>query len=153
MEVDTETKKLNEHEVRVDKFDADLTQPSTHGFNFETETIQEWEKEEEISQVTNTIPGTMQGVFFEGIIQPDLLKDYDVMGFDADHCLVRYNSVELTKTFVKLTLEDLVNNYKDYPQELLEFDFEKNKNVCNNNAVWDIHNGIILKIAEGGEIT
>jgi hypothetical protein len=66
---------------------------------------------------------------------------------------VRYNTLELTKTFVQLTLEDLVQNYSGYPKEIMQFDFNKHLNVCNNNAVWDISNGTILKIAEDGVIT
>jgi len=33
---------------------------------------------------------------------PDLIKDYDVIGFDADHCLVKYNVKNLMTFVAKL---------------------------------------------------
>jgi hypothetical protein len=101
----------------------------------------------------DTIPESVKGIVFHNIEPPNLLTDYDVLGFEADNCLVKYDTLSLVKTFVQLTLEDLVNNYEGYPKELMQFDFNKHLNVCNNNSVWDIHNGTILKLAEGGVIT
>ena len=61
----------------------------------------------------------MKGVVFNEVKPPNLLTDYDVLGFEADNCLVKYDTLALTKTFVQLTLEDLVTNYDGYPKELM----------------------------------
>ena len=48
----------------------------------------------ELKQLPNerdTIPATVKELFFPGVEKPDLCLDYDVLGFDADHCLVKYN--------------------------------------------------------------
>lgn len=37
------------------------------------------------------IPPHIKKFFFQGKSPPDILQDYDVLGFDVDHCLVKYN--------------------------------------------------------------
>jgi hypothetical protein len=43
----------------------------------------------------DTIPAEVKQHFFQGVQPPNLLTDYDAIGFDADHCLVKYNVREL----------------------------------------------------------
>ena len=38
---------------------------------------------------------------------PNLTEEYDAIGFDADHCVIKYNVKELTSLIIKITLEDL----------------------------------------------
>ena len=68
---------------------------------------------------------------------PDLLLDYDVIGFDADHSLVKYDVVEFAKLVTRSFLEDMHAIY-GYPKEITEFDYENNLGTHLNNAVWDI---------------
>jgi len=39
----------------------------------------------------DTIPEELKAIFYPGMQVPDLVADYDVLGFDADHCVVKYN--------------------------------------------------------------
>jgi hypothetical protein len=78
-----------------------------------------------------------------------LLDDFDVIGFDVEHSLVKFNVRELSKLFITEHLKALVP--LGYPQEICEFDFN-NLGVCLNNTIWDIKNGTILKLGEGKRI-
>jgi hypothetical protein len=69
---------------------------------------------------------------------PNLKNDYDVIGFDADHCLVKYNIVALTHLIVDTHLKKLVQKFEGYPAEIFNFDYEKNIGTVMNNCVWDI---------------
>lgn len=75
------------------------------------------------------------------------MKDYDVIGFDADHCLVKYKLNELLVLLIKGELETLVK--LGYPPEILEFNYEEDLAFCLNASVFDIENGIVLKLVEG----
>jgi hypothetical protein len=77
---------------------------------------------------------------------PNLNEDYDVIGFDADHCLVKYDIVELTKLIVDTHLKRLTEDYEGYPKEICNFDYAKNSGTVLNNATWDIQNGNVLKL-------
>ena len=48
----------------------------------------------------DTIPESLKPQFFKDKKPPGLLTDYDVLGFDADHCFVKYNIRELTRLIV-----------------------------------------------------
>ena len=78
---------------------------------------------------------------------PDLCKDYDVLGFDADHCIVKYNIPNLTRLLTKITANDLHELYgysekiKAVPDEMM--------NISLNNMVWDIEHRTLLKLGEG----
>lgn len=37
------------------------------------------------------IPPQLKKFFFQDKSPPDILQEYDVLGFDVDHCLVKYN--------------------------------------------------------------
>jgi hypothetical protein len=39
----------------------------------------------------DTIPPEIKSHFFTTKDKPSLLRDFDVLGFDADHCIVKYN--------------------------------------------------------------
>jgi hypothetical protein len=79
------------------------------------------------------------------------LNDYDVLGFDADHCLVKYNTQALTELIVNSFLSDLTNRF-GYPK--VKFDFENGiESLMLNSVVWDIQNGTLLTLVEGKKIT
>jgi hypothetical protein len=103
-------------------------------------------------KVTDTIPESLKPYFFSGKSVPNLLE-YDAIGFDVDHCFVKYNVQELASYLVQSLLDDLQDNFEGYPSSTTEFDFDKNLDVFMNNAVWDIQHGLVLKLAEGKLIT
>ena len=74
--------------------------------------------------------------------------DYDVIGFDVDNTIVKYNLAEVSKLIIQTYLTDLHDNFKGYPKETTDFDFDNHHSLQLNNAVWDIENGNILKLAE-----
>ena len=47
------------------------------------------------------------------------MQDYDVLGFDADCCLVKYNNVELTNAVCQAYSQDLHVEEK-YPAEITQ---------------------------------
>ena len=47
------------------------------------------------TDVKDTIPANLKRYIFTDKSKPNLLTDYDVLGFDADHCIVKYNVREL----------------------------------------------------------
>jgi len=59
------------------------------------------------SSLQDTIPASLKQSIFVGKSIPDLCKDYDVLGFDADHCIVKYNIPNLTRLLTKITANDL----------------------------------------------
>jgi hypothetical protein len=75
---------------------------------------------------------------FKSQSMPSLTKDYDVIGFDADHCLVKYNIVAMTHLIVDTHLVRLVKDFEGYPPEICNFDYDKNMGTVLNNCVWDI---------------
>ena len=46
------------------------------------------------------IPESIKKYFFTGVEMPNFTKDYDAIGFDADHCLVKYNIKAVTSLLV-----------------------------------------------------
>jgi hypothetical protein len=91
--------------------------------------------------------------FFTSLKSPSLLDDYDVIGFGTDHCLVKYNVIELTETLVSASLIYLYEEFKGYPKEVITFNFDEHKEMCINGGVWDISNGTIIRLAEGCVVT
>lgn len=73
------------------------------------------------SRKKDTIPKEIKTHFWKDK-QPPNLHDYDVIGFDADHCIVKYNVRELMELLVKVELEDLHD--LGYPDEILELDIQ-----------------------------
>jgi hypothetical protein len=62
--------------------------------------------------------------FFQDKEMPNFTKDFDAIGFDADHCFVKYNIQEITRLLIKVSCEDLVKN-DGWPKEMLDFDLSK----------------------------
>ena len=52
-----------------------------------------------------------------------LNQEYDVLGFDADHCLVKYNISALVRLMIATMSEDL--REIGYPAEIQQFDTER----------------------------
>ena len=73
------------------------------------------------------------------------------MGFDADHCLVKYNIQEITKLLVKISLEDMIKD--GWPEEITDFDVNSDDlQMCLNYSLFDIDRGLLLKLGEGKKI-
>jgi hypothetical protein len=96
-------------------------------------------------------PAVLKPCFFFDQNMPSLISDYDAIGFEIDHCLVKYNNSMLTADTVISYLKDLNKNHS-YPTEVTKFT-EKLMSVFTNNIVWDIKHGLLLKIIEGKIIT
>ena len=75
-------------------------------------------------------------MFYQGKKVPDLVADYDVLGFDADHCLVKYHIKNLMLLVARILGVDL-HLKGGYPEEITHFD-DLTIDICLNNAVWDI---------------
>lgn len=73
-----------------------------------------------------------------------------MVGFDADHCIVKYNVQKLTQWMSKVLGEDLLE--AGYPAEIARID-ESFYGLGLNNAVWDIENRTFLKLVEGKEVS
>jgi len=57
----------------------------------------------------DTIPSELKQLFWTDKIPPYLLN-YDAIGFDVDHCLVKYNNLELSMDVINAYLQALVND-------------------------------------------
>jgi hypothetical protein len=95
----------------------------------------------------------MKPWFFKDQKQPNLMEDYDCVGFDVNNCLVKMNIEEVTKALILSHLEALCTKFEGYPKEIMNFNFEENFGVCLNNAIWDIENGTVIKVNERREVT
>ena len=85
---------------------------------------------------------------------PNFSEDYDAIGFDADHCLVKYDVGEVTRLIIKGGLEDL-HEYCGYPEEIMDFDLNEESEeiqACLNYGVFDIDRGLLIKLGEGKEV-
>lgn len=98
----------------------------------------------------DTIPQEIKKYFFKDIQPPNLLTDYDAIGFDADHCIVKYNNVELVSFLVKIELAEFVE--LGYPASILDFDYENDLEMCLNASIFDIDNGLVIKLAKDKEV-
>jgi hypothetical protein len=85
----------------------------------------------------DTIPVGLKQHYFRDKHPPNLVTDYDAVGFSVDHCLVKFNIKELTKLTVECHLEEL-SKLDGYPEEVTDFDWDACLSVYLNNAVWDI---------------
>ena len=97
-----------------------------------------------------TIPTALRPYYFTGLEPPDL-STYDAIGFEVDNCLVRYHMKPLTKLIIDALLTDLVTEFK-YPQEVLQFNYERMLGYYLNYAVWDIERGTVLKLTNNCEV-
>ena len=102
----------------------------------------------------DTVPPTYKKHFFPGVKMPNLSKDYDCIGFDADHCLVKYNIKTLNNVLAQIHLRDL-HEYSGFPAEVMEFNTDEDSEAmrsCLNFSLFDIDNGTLLKLGEGNEV-
>ena len=95
----------------------------------------------------DTIPAPLKPFIFSDKVAPNLAADYDVIGFDADHCLVKYNIPRLSSMINRCFAKDLTANF-GYPPEISQIPDEL-IGISLNNAVWDIENRTLLKLGEG----
>ena len=93
------------------------------------------------------MPAALKGSLFTEKTVPDLLAEYDVLGFDADHCIVKYHLPNLTRLLCKITANDLVELY-GYPEQIKEIS-DSLHGIALNNVVWDIEHRTLLKLGEG----
>ena len=96
----------------------------------------------------DTLPSKVKQEFFSDKQMPNLMRDYDVIGFDVSHTFVKYNIDFFVRHIVEGFLKDLHENF-GYPEDILDFNYSQNLGTCLNCAVWDIDNGTILKLGEG----
>lgn len=96
------------------------------------------------------IPHSVKSEYWADKEMPNLSKDYEGVGFDVDHCLVKYDVRALVKLLTKLQLKDLF--MKGYPREIMDFNYKTELDFCMNHAVWDIDTGCILKLGENKQI-
>ena len=76
-----------------------------------------------------------------------MINDYDVVGFDADHCIVKYNVRKLAELMARGMGEELRDKF-GYPEEITKMN-ESFYDLGLNNAVWDIEKRTLLKLVEG----
>mmetsp|Transcript_1328 Transcript_1328/g.1717 ORF Transcript_1328/g.1717 Transcript_1328/m.1717 type:complete len:85 (+) Transcript_1328:14-268(+) len=69
------------------------------------------------------IPQSVKDIFFKGKTVPNLSKDYDAVGFDADHCFVKYDIQAVTKLIIEAGLKDL-HEHAGYPEEIMDFNMD-----------------------------
>lgn len=78
--------------------------------------------------------------------------DYDAIGFDADHCLVKYNVTYINEFLIPMQLRDLVE-FEGFPDEVMDLDTQADGvAACLNYALWDIKTGWLLKLGPNKEI-
>ena len=99
----------------------------------------------------DTIPASLKHALFSDKEVPDLCKEYDVLGFDADHCIVKYKIPALTRLLCQITANDLVS-LCGYPEEIREVPDEL-CGIALNNVVWDIEHNTLLRLGDSKLIT
>jgi hypothetical protein len=62
----------------------------------------------------DTVPKSLKPFYWSDKKPPNLLKEYDVFGFDVDHCLAKYNVVDYVRHTYRKTMCDLSIEY-GYP--------------------------------------
>lgn len=101
--------------------------------------------EQNIPNRKDTIPPEIKEVFFKDISIPDL-NQYDVLGFDLDHCLAKYKVKPLVQLLLRISLEDF--REMGYPKEIQEFDYENDLGYCMNHSVFDVVTGLVIKLSD-----
>lgn len=100
------------------------------------------------------IPASVKKHFFTDQAPPNYTKDYDAIGFDADHCFVKYRIREFHSMLTQIELEDM-HTELGYPPEIMDFDWSLDSellSICLNYAVWDIERGYLIKLGEENKI-
>ncbi len=67
------------------------------------------------------IPEKVKQHFYSGIAPPNFTKDYHAVGFDADHCLVKYHVQNTIELLAKIQLKDL-HECAGWPEEIMDID-------------------------------
>ena len=99
----------------------------------------------------DTIPAELKQHFFKDRTPPNLIEDYDVIGFDADHCIVKYNIRALSELLITTHLDDFVD--LGYPKSIRDFKItDENCALLLNWSLFDIDTGLIVKLTEGKEV-
>ena len=80
-----------------------------------------------------------------------MVGEYDIIGFDLENCLIKFDNQALTRLLIEISLQELVNSY-NYPTKILEFDYDEYLPLCLNNSVCDLQYGTVLKLAEKKQI-
>lgn len=55
------------------------------------------------------------------------------------------------KFLVQIDLEEFTN--LGYPKSITEFNYEQDLDVCLNASIFDIDNGLVIKLVEGQEVS
>jgi hypothetical protein len=55
-------------------------------------------------KIIDTIPSYLKSRFWPQKNAPDLIKEYDVVGFEVEHCLAKYHTIDVTRSGVKTIL-------------------------------------------------
>ena len=74
------------------------------------------------------------------------MEDYHVVGFDADHCLVKYNIRNLCELMSRVMAEDLRDKF-GYPEEITKMP-KSYYDLGLNCAIWDIENRTLLQLVD-----
>ena len=94
------------------------------------------------------MPAGLRQRFFGDKEEPDITRDFDAVGFAADHCLVKFNMKVWLPLLVQGHLDELHDKWPGaYPAQVKKFDFKKHMGLFMNCVVWDIENGTLLKLA------
>jgi hypothetical protein len=96
------------------------------------------------------VPAKLKEFFFKYPEVPPDLSSYDAIGFSLDNVLVHYNE-ETLKLKVKTALEYLKREL-EYPQEIIEFDYDRDINLARAGVIWDIDGGVVLRLSEERQI-
>ena len=77
------------------------------------------------------------------------MEEYDVIGFDVEHCLAKFNidclAQHLSRGYLKL-LQAHFPKYYGGRETLHDFDLHEGLECWLNCAVWDIETGALLKL-------
>lgn len=66
-----------------------------------------------------------------------------MIGFDADHCLVKYNVATLVELLIDEELDDFIE--MGYPRAIRDFfKLDNYMQLCLNASVYDIDNGLVI---------
>ena len=68
------------------------------------------------------MPPSVKDLYLKDKEMPNISKDYSVVGFDADHCFVKYNVKVLSSYLVEMNLRDM-HEKCHYPAEIMDFDY------------------------------
>ena len=94
------------------------------------------------------IPPSVKEHFYKDVEMPNLTKDYDAIGFDADHCLALYNIQNICPLLIRADLYHM-HDHSGWPKAILDIDLSTNSRAlqaCQRHSIFDIDKGIILKL-------